>query len=405
MRITYCYDMVLPTTATDSEQVLNTVAVLGRAGATVTLAVPETGVGEPDAEALSKHYQVACNFSVATFPRRFESWRSGAKVWHASQVARSRVAKDADLLYTRNLSGLRSLVRAGHRVVYEHFRPWPDQYPILQPWFRSLLLHDDFVGAVFHSNHAAESFRKIGLPDAKICVAHNGYDASRMEPRKTRAEARDALNLPTQKKVIGYVGRVNEKKGLDVMLEMARREPEHEFWLAGSEGEGPVELESKNLPNVRVLPWADPQTVALYLQAVDVLVVPPSVAPLQKYKNTVLPMKLFQYFAAGRPILAPRSPDTQELLTDGVNAGLVEPGNVDDALAFIRRVTTDEADWNRLAAGALESSKELTWEARGEKVFRFLEHNLTQQAGPSQTDAWSIARWAKQTLRWASGRT
>ncbi len=78
--------------------------------------------------------------------------------------------------------------------------------------------------------------------------------------------------------------------------------------------------------NVRVFPWQGPRTLAPFLFAADVLIVPPSSAPLQQFGNCVLPLKLFAYFAAGRPILAPQAPDTAGFLRQRENALLVSPG-------------------------------------------------------------------------------
>ena len=106
--------------------------------------------------------------------------------------------------------------------------------------------------------------------------------------------------------------------------------------LVGSEGEGPVEAEAAALGNVRIVPWQAPGSLPAWLAAADVLLIPPSRAPLEQFRNCVLPLKLFAYFAAGRPILAPAAPDTAELLADGENALLVPPGRPDAGLGGAR---------------------------------------------------------------------
>ena len=52
-----------------------------------------------------------------------------------------------------------------------------------------------------------------------------------------------------------------------------------------------------------------------FLFAADILMIPEP--KVKTVGNTVLPMKLFQYLAAGRAIYAPDAPDTAELLTHG----------------------------------------------------------------------------------------
>jgi glycosyltransferase involved in cell wall biosynthesis len=207
-------------------------------------------------------------------------------------------------------------------------------------------------------------------------VAHNGWDQRRMEPRLSRREARLQLGLPTEKPVAVYTGRVNRKKGLDILLGAARRMEDMTLVLVGSEGEGSIEAEAKALPNVRVVPWQKFSDLAPYLYAADVLIIPPSLEPLQRHGNTVLPIKLFLYLAAGRVVLAPEAPDTAELLKDGVNAALVPPGDLEALLATLRRVTHDNALAERLGAGAMDAARGLTWDSRAVRIRDFISARL-----------------------------
>jgi glycosyltransferase involved in cell wall biosynthesis len=108
--------------------------------------------------------------------------------------------------------------------------------------------------------------------------------------------------------------------------------------------------------------------VARYLYAADCLVVPNTDAPLNRYGRTVLPMKLFAYMAAGRPILAPRLPDIEEVLTDDRTAVLVEPGDSVAAAAALRSLLAEPARAERLASAAREAARQFTWSARAIKI-------------------------------------
>ena len=116
--------------------------------------------------------------------------------------------------------------------------------------------------------------------------------------------------------------------------------------------------------------------LAPYLYAADVLIIPPSLEPLQRHGNTVLPIKLFLYLAAGRVVLAPEAPDTAELLKDGVNAALVPPGDLEALLTTLRRITSDTALAERLSAGATEAAQGLTWDSRAARIRDFITARL-----------------------------
>jgi glycosyltransferase involved in cell wall biosynthesis len=288
--------------------------------------------------------------------------------------------------------------------VYEHFRPWGDQHPPLQPFLRHILRHPGLVGAVFHSQHALQSYLRLGIPETRLLVAHTGWDPARMEPRLTRAEARAKLGLEPNRFTVVYSGRMNARKGLDIILEAARRAPELVFLLVGSEGEGPVEKEAGSLANVRVVPWQRFSDLAPWLYASDVLVIPPSLVPLEQHGNTVLPIKVFLYLAAGRVLLAPIAPDTAELLDDGKNAALVPPGDVDATIARLRALAADPAEAERLGQGASITAESLTWDARAGRIADFIARRMSAAETPLPTDTWRHVTWLGEVGRWILGR-
>lgn len=405
MRILYSFDSPVPNTGADTEQVVNTVAALARQGLAMELLVPGPVTGPGDAAALREYYQVSGDFTVHQLALRWKGLRGPEKWSHARRGPRHPAARAADLIYTRNLPAAWTMLRAGHRVAYEHFRPWGDQLPPLQPFLRAVLRHPRLLAALFHSEHALTSYRRLGVPEARLLVAHNGWAPERMEPRLSRAAARARLGLPPNRFTVVYSGRMNARKGLEILLEAAALAPEIGMVLIGSEGEGPVERAARAHPNVTVVPWLKFRDLAPWLYAADALIVPPSLAPLERHGNTVLPIKLFLYLAAGRVLVAPRAPDTAELLQDGVNAALVPAGDVRATVATLRAVAADPARAERLGAGALATAADLTWDARGARIAGFLARRLEAGAEPLPSpDPWRVGAWLREVGRWAVGQ-
>jgi glycosyltransferase involved in cell wall biosynthesis len=123
--------------------------------------------------------------------------------------------------------------------------------------------------------------------------------------------------------------------------------------------------------NILLRPRVPLADVAPYLYAADCLVIPPTGDPLHRFVRTVLPLKVFSYLAAGRPILAPRLPDIEEVLTDGETARLVPPDSAAAARA-LAEVLADGAMQERLGRNALSLSVGYTWSHRAETITRFL---------------------------------
>ena len=105
-------------------------------------------------------------------------------------------------------------------------------------------------------------------------------------------------------------------KGLDQVLALADLRPDTLFLLIGGEEEGPIHAEAARRGNVRIVPQQTPAALPRWLFAADALLIPAAREPLERFRNCVLPLKLYSYLAAGRPIIAPIAPDTAELLRD-----------------------------------------------------------------------------------------
>ena len=384
MRIVYPMTWARPTREASQAQSVATAAALARRGHEVMLLLPQ-GSADPDLTPadLRDWFGVEGSFRVLQRPSRWAGDALHRTVMWLSQAFRDPALRGADLLYSRTpvvaaIGGLAPVPWAA-----DHYRPWTDVYPLVRPWLRRNVRQRDCLGLILHSHYAADAYRRAGVQADKLLVAHNGYDPPGEGPGK--AAAREALGLPASRPIALYAGRINPTKGLDAVLSLADRRPEVLFVLVGSEEHGEVERAAVQRANVQVAQWAEPGALPAWLTAADVLLIPPSRAPLERFGNCVLPIKLYAYLAAGRPILAPDAPDTAELLEHGTNAWLVPADNPDAAAEGLDRLLGDSALAARLSAHALRLSEGLTWDRRAEKIERFLRERLAQRSLNSST--------------------
>jgi glycosyltransferase involved in cell wall biosynthesis len=385
MKIAYVFDRPLPARETDSEQALQTLSAFARRGADVCLVLPARGP-RITAEGLRQHYEVKGDFELVLAPAPFAALPTARKWWHALHAIALPQVTGADLVYTRNFPTLFALARGGQAFAYETYRPWPDQFRVLRPAFRAALGSPRCLGAILHSHLTRDCYRALGVAEERLLVAHNGHDPARFLERPAPAALRAELDLPLDRPLVVYTGHINVTKGLDTVLALARRLPHAHFALVGSDGRGVVEALASRHPNVQMVPWQPFGTVTKYLMAADVLLQPPSRVPLGVVGNTVLPMKLFLYLAAGRAILAPDLPDMRELLRNDHNALLVPPGDDAAAAAALGRLLDDRDLRERLGRAALETSAGLTWDARAERVLGFLRER-SKDAGKENRQA------------------
>src|SRR5262249_27488858 len=82
------------------------------------------------------------------------------------------------------------------------------------------------------------------------------------------------------------------------------------------------------------------------------------------------PLKLFEYMALGRAIVAPDAENIREILEDKVDGLLFAPGDIEALSDAIRRFASDDELRLRLGSAARRKikSRNLTWRGNAERV-------------------------------------
>lgn len=157
---------------------------------------------------------------------------------------------------------------------------------------------------------------------------------------------------------IGFVGSLKPWHGIEILMDAFRFLANGDFRLL-IVGEGPlrrwVEQYSQEhglAPFVSFTGGVEKTRMPALLGRMDVAVAP--YPPTQDFYFS--PLKVFEYMAAGRAIVASRIGQVAELLEDGRTALLAEPGNPHDLVAKIRRLWDDPALRQRIGQAAREEA-------------------------------------------------
>ncbi len=213
-----------------------------------------------------------------------------------------------------------------------------------------------------------------GLPPARVLVAHDAAPAAAfdLEPRAT---ARQALDIPPDAPLVCYVGHLYAWKGVDTLVAAAAKLPE--TVQVAIVGGVPPDLDrvrhgARAMANVRVTGHLAPDEARRYLAAADVAVIPFSGATIIAREHTS-PLKMFEYMAAGVPIVASDLPSLREVLRHEHNALLVPPDDNAALAAAIERLLSDHELAARLARTARNEVADCTWNRRAARIVDFLD--------------------------------
>jgi glycosyltransferase involved in cell wall biosynthesis len=394
MRILFTFENPLSSTEADAEVFLTTARYLAACASQSWLHVPG-----------ARHADRAAGEAFAGMPvvRAWAPLRPAALRHFCCGLTLPlrREFRQADLVYTRNLWVAWLALLFGQRIVFDHYRPWPAQIPPLQLWIHRLFCHRRFLVNISHSEYTRARYLDIGIPPEKLYCVRNGFEPSRLAAPVPLDVAKRRIGIDNNRKTVVYTGRINARKGLELVIEAARGLPDHVFILVGSEGNGVIEALAGTVGNVRIVPWQSPEAIGQYIFAADVLLIPPSLKPLTEFGSTVIPLKLYLYMASGRPILAGDTPDLREVLRDRGNALLCRPDSLESLVAGIRALTGDPGLAGGLAATALADSRGLTWGARAGRIAAIVRDRLGSE--PTRGGLWSRAHsrvWARQSWLW-----
>jgi glycosyltransferase involved in cell wall biosynthesis len=180
-----------------------------------------------------------------------------------------------------------------------------------------------------------------------VAVIPNGADSSMFDPDENAEPFRNQHGL-AGKFVVLYAGAHGVSNDLPVVLAAANQIKQQEniaFVFLGDGKEKPALIESAGkmgLQNMLFLPPLAKKEMAAALAAADVCIA--ILKPLPEYA-TVYPNKVFDYMAAGRPVLLAIDGVIREAVETAKAGIFVQPGDPAELAAAIQRLAadTDEA--------------------------------------------------------------
>lgn len=225
----------------------------------------------------------------------------------------------------------------------------------------------------------AEAYYPLPIKVPFAVKSPNGVDLARYAGLPEAAVARRQLGL-AEGFTAGYTGHLYAGRGIALLEEIARRNPDvHFLWVGGELAavtSWQTRLREAGIENVRLMGFV-PNTQLPRLQAAcDVLMMPYerhiAVSSGGDTAATASPMKVFEYLAAGRTILSSDLPVLREVLNPE-NAMLLPAEDTAAWTRALRTAASDPALRARLGARARADAERYSWTGRQQRILDGVE--------------------------------
>ncbi|MFH1078249.1 MAG: glycosyltransferase [Patescibacteria group bacterium] len=375
MNIIYVENVRIPSGRAHAYQIAQTCAWFGAIGADVTLVNPARAEGKDVFAAYGLPRDGFRHVTLPSLDPLAWSWFPSKRLAYGFQrwaFVRALAAwsrdRHPDIWYTRDPAMVDVLTRPDRRIALE-LHDAPDSNP--KRWER---IKERVTWFIVISDGLRGKLVSLGIPAERIRVAHDGYDPADFGTLIPREEARRSLDVPPDAFVAFYLGTFYPWKGVDLVVRAwAKTDPRmHLVLIGGPEADarrlkGLVAASSST--RVHLIPPKEHRDAVRLLPAADVALL--TTSPDHEIgRSYTSPLKLFEYLAAGLPILASDVPSSHEVLDESVARFYpsTETGFV-DALAAM----AGDPTWRASASiEAKQVVRPYSWEARTRSIYDFI---------------------------------
>lgn len=362
MKLAYVTSVRLPTDRAHGYAIMKMCEEFARAGATVELIVPTRHGPQGDP---FDHYKIERNFSLKRLYTTDISGKSERATFGYYVDLLSflfslflRRFPDDTILYTRDYQ-VALVVRAKRIVLEVHSVPENSR-----SFSRAIRRVEKFVVITQGIKDALVAF---GVSADRIVVAPDSVDLSEFSISPSREKVWSEYGVDPKKKIALYTGHFYGWKGAETLAEAAHYLPELEIVLMGGVARELADFQrTYTAKNIHIVGFQPREKMPALLKSSDVLVLPNSA----KAKISALytsPLKLFQYMAAGVPIVASDLPSIREILADETTFFFL----ADDAHALaqqIKYVLSHPEEARRKAVRARQEVEKYTWSNRARAI-------------------------------------
>ncbi len=383
MNILYVHSTPLDSEKANLVQVLNMCHAFCRVGNKVTLITRRSENRDCDSVPfVVSRFGIDVPFETLFFEGGFSIMgrlkEIGALFSNVKDLIREELSKKKyDIIFIRAPIFMPFVKSMGVPVIYELHNDTIHYDSKILNWFWERMFlsytHKGYIQKVVVISEALKDiWIRKGIGTKSPLVYHDGFNPSHYQDGLSIDDARKSLGLRNDRPIVMYTGSLYRDRGIELIIEAASKIKDAMFYIVG----GPEDrvkhyrqlAERQGLEHIVFVGRVNQKDVSRYLFAADVLLlIFTDAVPTIDYCS---PLKMFEYMASGRTILAHAFPTIKEVLSDGQNAVFSDPGDPDD---FVDKLRSALGAGKQLGDNARKAAFEkYTWEKRAERIIQYL---------------------------------
>jgi glycosyltransferase involved in cell wall biosynthesis len=159
-----------------------------------------------------------------------------------------------------------------------------------------------------------------------------------------------------------YLGSLQRGKGIENIIELSKKMKDNKFFIIGGKRE-----ELKDLPkNIVHKQWIMPSKILTNVKNMDYALM---LFDNQKYKF-YSPLKLFEYMAMGKIIIATNIDGINDIIVDDYNGVLIEPKNLNEIPDIINKLEKNKKLKEYISKNAKQTAQKYLWDERAKRIIK-----------------------------------
>ena len=350
-------------------------------GYEVTLAMQKNEDFEHNSEIfINNTFKSGINFKITTWNQKSKNVFIN-RVLVKSKIVEIVKKNKPEIVFTRDEYILNALTKFNVPLIYEsHNARLHSRNIILHKFLEKRLLFasgsPNFKCLFSISKALSKYWEQKGVPRKKLFAWHDGFEASLFENNIEKNNARSKLNISKDKTIVTYTGGLYPDREIENIIQLAKEFPKVIFFVIGgpeknrrhyqeiAHNEAVLNIDFKGFIKHNLIPY--------YLYASDILLALwSSKVPTINYCS---PLKIFEYMAAGRTIVAHDFPTIREVLDDKKDSIFCKPNNFKSLKTALSKALIEQNTSNYGALAREKAFKLYSWDHRVKKLLEFLQN-------------------------------